>query len=363
MFFPRMKRPICMLAALAAVSASHARAQQTVSAYALTDTVGINIHLGFDGTLYTANFPLVLSSLEQLHITHVRDGLSDWGTGTSTYYTRHQQLAAAGIHADFITSIGQTQSLFLRYPAQVKDMEAIEAPNELDTQYSGDWVAALQGFLPGLRALSGTEAYRGITVVGPSLVDVNWWTPENAYAQLGNVGSYFDLGNLHNYPSGRNPGNNGWSSNTYASISWAVSTAQAAWPGVGLVSTETGYRTDLPGSQSVPAAVAAKYIPRMVLEQYLHGVRRTYFYELADDQYSGGSFGLLTANGTPKPGFLTLKALMAELGASVALTPKSPAGHGGCNGQQSPLPAGRARSRLLRPAAVAGRALLRHEHG
>ena len=306
-----------------APSLLHAQATAAVAANSVVNSVGMNIHLGFSNTLYTKDFPLVTNALGQLHIRHVRDGVMDWGSGDSTYYQHHRELLNLGIHADLISALGQSESFLQSYPAHVADMEAIEAPNEADTSAGPSWASRLQAFLPVLRAVDGTAQYRGIPVIGPSLVNQKWYSVSNSYAALGNVSPSFDYGNLHDYLAGRNPGTPGWASQGYASISWAMQTANRAWPSKPLMATETGYRTDLPAAQAIPESIQAKYMPRLVLEQYMHGVTRSYLYELADDQDSGGSYGLLHSDGSPKAAFQTLSALMTALAESEPLTPGS----------------------------------------
>src|ERR1700744_1322219 len=93
------------------------------------DSVGVNVHLSFGGTLYYTNFSLVQTSLSALGVRHVRDGLID--TTWQGYYDRHNQLGLAGIHGDFITSPGQSVSLLQSYPSRMSSsFEAFEGPNE-----------------------------------------------------------------------------------------------------------------------------------------------------------------------------------------------------------------------------------------
>jgi hypothetical protein len=288
--------------------------EQPASAMKFTNSVGINVHLDFSNTLYTNNFPLILASLKDLRIQHVRDGLADWGTGPAAYYTAHKTLAANGIYADFITTIKQSASLIQAYPARVGDMEAIEAPNEYDTSGDPNWAADLRAYLPVIQnAVQSSSTMAGITVFGPSLVNQNWYSANNSYARLGPVSGSFGQGNLHNYPGGRNPGTAGWTPQGYGSIAFAISTAKTEWPTSPLVSTEDGYWDTPTMTESDPDSVIAKYTPRLLLEQYLHGITRTYVYELADNQFSGGSYGLLQSNGTPKPQYVALRSMMQML--------------------------------------------------
>ncbi len=286
--------------------------EQAVSSEALADSVGMNLHLSYAATLYGTNFPLILSSLQDLRIHHVRDGLIDFGDGTNEYYTKYQQLAAQGIHADYITSVGQSEALMKAYPARVAGMEALEGPNEYDASGDPNWAAKLQAFLPLLSdAVHGSNPMTGVALIGPSLVNQSWYSGTgNSYVQLGTVRGMFDAGNLHNYPGGRNPGTAGWTPQGYGSISFAIAAARQSWPKTPLITTETGYWDDSSMNESIPDATIARYAPRLILEQYLQAITRTYLYELVDNQFSGGSYGLLHADGTPKPAYTALQQFM-----------------------------------------------------
>ncbi len=288
-------------------------AEQAVPAGEVADSVGVNVHLGFSETWYTRHFDQVIAALGALHVRHVRDGVAAPGADPDSFTQHHQALAAAGIGADFVTAVGENEAYLESYRARIGDMEFLEAPNEPDAEGAHNWAEPTRGYLRILDAVTSSAAYNGVPLIGPALVDANWQESNNSYAQLGKVGPLFQFGNLHNYPAGRNPGTAGWSTGGYGSTGYAMRTASEAWPGAPLITTETGYRTDLPAPQAVPESVQARYLPRLVLEQYLHGIRRTYLYELADDQFSGGLFGLLHSDGTAKPAFTTLRALMAEL--------------------------------------------------
>ena len=78
--FANRRRPmnsIAMAACLLLWLASTAAAQTTVLADAFVNSVGVNVHLHYNDTLYYDNFPLVRSRLQELRVRHVRDGLID----------------------------------------------------------------------------------------------------------------------------------------------------------------------------------------------------------------------------------------------------------------------------------------------
>jgi hypothetical protein len=297
-------------------------AQKVWSADDFVDSVGINIHLNYLDTPY-ANFPQVLQALQQLGVRHVRDGLID--TTWQGYYDRHNQLGRTGIKGIFITSPGQTAPLLLAYPGRMRDsFEAYEAPNEYDQNSDPNWVATLATFVTKLnQTVKNNSLTARFPVIGPSL------TRQGSYAKLRGV-CFFDFENLHNYFAGRNPGTPGWGANGYGSISWNLANENAACPGKPVMTTETGYQTDLTLNHSIPEEVAATYIPRIFLEQWLQGIHRTYLYELIDFPNGGSAadsgFGLLRPDLSSKPAYLALANLLHLLddpGPSYPVTPFS----------------------------------------
>lgn len=309
-YLPRLVRPkaLLILTGLLAITAP-AMAEKAASADAFVDSVGVNVHLHHTDTSYS-NFAQVEQALKNLHVRHVRDGLID--TTWKDYYNRHNQLGRAGIKAIFITSPNQNDKLLLDYPQRMKDsFEAYEAPNEYDQSGVGNWLTALSSFLGRLdQTVKADSKTLRFPVIGPSL------TKADSFAKV-RGDCTFDYSNLHNYFAGRNPGTTGWGSNGYGSIAWNLSNVNAACPGKPVITTETGYQTITSLKNSVPESVAAKYVPRVFLEQWLRGIRRTYLYELLDlpsGRSSGDSgFGLLRSNFAPKPAYTALANLVRLL--------------------------------------------------
>lgn len=292
-----------------------------ISADAFVDSMGINVHL-HNGTMLYGNFPVILSALHDLGIRHTRDGLIN--TTWEEYYKRHATLAAAGIHCLFITGPEDTDAQLIRFTQKTAGaVEGFEAPNEFDRTGGPDWAAILSAYMPRLRKAAALVPPKGTaTIVGPAL------TSMEAYARVPNLASTFDEANMHNYFGGRHPGTPGWGDNGYGSIVWNLNLTRRIWGSKPIVTTETGYLTDVKAGQAVTEQVAADYIPRVFLEQKLHGIVRTYLYELADGDESVNqaerSFGLLRADGTRKPAFSTVQRmvrLFADPGAAATLTP------------------------------------------
>ncbi|MGH9159636.1 MAG: hypothetical protein ACRD2X_06580, partial [Vicinamibacteraceae bacterium] len=283
-----------------------AGAQTVRAADRLVDSVGVNIHLHYNNTPYRERFPLVERRLMELGVRHVRDGLVD--TPWQAYYDRHNALGEAGIKGTFITSPEQSRELWIAYPARMKQsFEAYEAPNEYDLKgRRDDWAPILTDTLRRLRSLENELRATRFPLLGPSL------TTAAAYAELGDVSAYYDFANLHNYYGGRHPGTRGWGRNGYGSIGWHFDLVDRYAHGKPIVSTETGYQDDPAEENWVPADVAGRYTPIIILEHFRVGVVRTFLYELIDFPKSG-SWGLVESDGTPKPAFTAVKNLLTLL--------------------------------------------------
>ena len=306
----RLGNIFCALLLLTAACRPLEAAETPRPAGSIADSVGVNIHLHYSDTVY-GNFSLIESLLLDLGVKHTRDQLVD--TTWQPYYQRHTELGTHGITCLFTISPSESDQVFVNYPSRVPGaFGGYEAPNEYNQSGDPNWAATLSAVVPRLySAVRFNPATMNYPIVGPSL------TQPTAYPQTAGLQYYFDFSNMHNYPGGRNPGTAGWGSNGYGSIAWNLSLATSAWGAKPVMTTETGYITDLSISQSVPESVEAKYVPRLVLEQALHGITRTYIYELIDEGKAiagnSGAFGLARIDGSRKPAFVALKNLLAML--------------------------------------------------
>ena len=299
---------IPMFCILAVAHSGSALAEKPISSDSIADSVGVNVHLHYTDTPYS-NFPLVEKLLTDMHVRHIRDGLID--TKWDEFYKRHNALGALGIHCVYVTSPKQSDDLLTAYPQRVhQDFEGFEAPNEYNNSGDSHWPETLQSFLPRLQQIAkrSTPSNGAALLIGPSL------TQPDAYPKTNGFQRYFEYANLHNYLAGRNPGTPGWGGGGYGSINWNLNLARSAWGSSPVMTTEIGYTTDLANKQGIPEDVEAKYMPRLILEQLLHQIRRTYIYELIDVgpkvSKNDAAFGLVRNDGTRKPAFNALKSLI-----------------------------------------------------
>jgi hypothetical protein len=159
-------------------------------------------------------------------------------------------------------------------------------------------------------AVKGNPSVSRFPIQGPSL------TQAGSFLKVSSTAGSFDVANLHNYFGGRNPGIAGWGAGGYGSLSWNLVLTSGAFAGKPVTTTETGYVNDTTNAQAVPEQVSGKYLPRIFLEHWLAGIKRTYIYELVDlgAGMNDNGYGLLHSNFTPKPGFTAIKNVLGLLG-------------------------------------------------
>jgi len=106
----------------------HAESVRATPADAFVDSIGVNIHLHYNDTIY-GDFAKVKSAFAEVGVRHVRDGLVD--SGWQPYFERVNELAAAGIRFTFIT--GLKLERIVPVAEKVKGaIEAFEGPNEVN---------------------------------------------------------------------------------------------------------------------------------------------------------------------------------------------------------------------------------------
>ncbi len=322
---PRRRSLLSLLAAAsAAVLPAPAAAAPARSAGAFVDSVGVNTHIIYDDTAY-GDFATVRARLKELGVRHIRDGIC----GTCLWqWERYETLATDGIRLNAgagwpnATALQRTQALAaMRRLAPM--IETIEGANEWDL-FSGrtsTWpteVRAHQSWLAN--AVRADAALRTKPIIGPSLV-FSWETP-SSWTILNDVSANLDYGNSHGYAGGLAP---------ELAVDAELARAGQISGTKPMIQTEGGYHNALGQGNwdhpAVPEDVAGAYMPRMFLENFRRGVRRTYSYELLDEWHGQArtnmeaSFGLLRSDFGRKPAYDSLRNLLTVLGE-----PGAPAG-------------------------------------
>ena len=307
---------LASLAALAGLllpgSASAAPVAAT-PADAFVESIGVNIHLHYNDTIY-GDFPKLKGALKEVGVRHVRDGLVD--SKWQPYFDRVNELAAAGIKFTFITSLPMER--LAPVAEKVKGaIEAFEGPNEVNLN---KWtVENARNYQRDLWQTVKAGAFARTPVVALSVTDFKW------AKELGDLSAWCDFGNVHPYPGGWEPENG--ASWMRANLESGIETARANGGAKPIQITETGYHSatvrggDGGGHVPVSEQAAGIYLPRLFLHAYRSGIIRTFWYEFLNSRKSAddaeGNFGLFKNDGvTIKPTGRALKHMIGLLADS-----------------------------------------------
>jgi len=215
---------------------------------AFVDSIGVNIHLHYNDTIY-GDFPKVKAALAETGVRHVRDGLVD--SGWQPYFDRVNELAAAGLRFTFITSLKPER--IAPVAEKVKDaIEAFEGPNEVNLN---KWsVENARNYQRDLWQTVKASPFAKTPVVALSVTDFKW------AKELGDISAWCDFGNVHPYPGGWEPENGAnW---MRADLKSGIETARANCGAKPIMITETGYHNAVEGKHghiAVSEAAAGIY--------------------------------------------------------------------------------------------------------
>jgi hypothetical protein len=342
---PTMPARLLLLTAMLVPGA--AMAAPPASSEDFLQTIGVVTHMAYTDGEY-ADVPLVISSLNYLGITAVRDGISDGydpitgqyngSAPISTYFT----LAAAGVKFNFLTfgggaitmsilntQLGLMQQVVANTPGSVV---AIEGPNEINNQ-PVTWNGAPDATCPEelsdalalqkaiYKAVHANKAFRHTTTV--MLTGANAYLTADSceladHPNIGTVHGYAAYDNQHPYPP------NGNAPNYYVNPANNVPGNTAP-----LVYTETAYSSSGGTYAGVNQYVQEMYGLDLFFDAAYYGVTRTYWYDLLDAYAPGSpqgddSFGLFDYLQNPKPiaiALHNLRAIMTDTGRKTLMTP------------------------------------------
>lgn len=272
------------------------------------DSIGVNVHLGYDETPYYEQFSAVKQRLVELGVRHVRDGISP---GREDQYAALNELAGAGIKSTLILGDPSNDSDELDELISIVKadlplaVEAVEGPNEYSTSGNSEWKSELVPYQEALyEGIKGDPTLASLPVVGPSIVGGD-------QEELGDVSGHLDYGNIHSYPEGNAPEHKMGSNLERAALN------SGSKP---IMATETGYTTALNWTPAgagenrpISEAAMASYMPRLFFEYFSRRIARTFSYELLDEHPNPGlderedHFGLLRNDLSAKPAFTALR--------------------------------------------------------
>ncbi|MGG6268013.1 PA14 domain-containing protein [Leptolyngbya sp. AN03gr2] len=273
------------------------------------DSIGINTHLRYTGLTYGRFDDLVVPRLKEMGIRHIRDGGND-----PNLYPKIRRLAENGIKTTLIMDprdgVTPDNAVSL-IKAGMPGIEMVEGPNEWDV---GNMIYKGAGYPDGLRMYQ-SELYRAVkndpvTAKLPVLIP-SMAQPEHA-EKIGSLGEYSDYANMHSYSGGRVPAFD-------FDRRWLPLTRKYS-DNKTIIATETGYHNGINDRETTHKAVteqvSAKYIPRTFLEFFNRGIKRTFLYEFLDQRPlpdAENNFGIIRADGTPKPAFYALRNMIQVL--------------------------------------------------
>lgn len=296
------------VATLAGVVAEAAPPVPARRADAVVESIGVNLHLGYDDRVYN-EFPKIKAALQDLGIRHYRDGLEN-PAFKQHIKDRHNELGRAGIRGTFIAGLPVDQAL-ASANLVADSLEAFEGQNEILNIYvkwdDAKRDAARQHQIELFKAVKASPRWRNTPVIGPSAVG------HEGYVALGDLSAHMDIGNAHAYPLGPAP------AVPESHFFKEMASAALVAPGKPMMVTETGYQTgdNREGNQRVSLAASGTYAPRLFLENFNRGIVRSFWYELINqgtDQGQESNFGLLFKDFSLKPSGLAVKNLIALLG-------------------------------------------------
>ncbi len=284
------------------------------SAFDFVNSIGVNTHLNYFDTQY-GNFSFISRELQSLGIRHLRDGAhlqnADYNR---TLYGRWIELGKLGIRFDAVldprSKLGEMPPALLANIDELsgRTIESFEGPNELDISKIPNWLSVDRDYQQAIfKAAQSLPNRSVIQIIAPSLAFAS------QASDLGDISAYVDEGNLHPYPAAKEPS---------VIFPQQIDFARMMSGAKKIVITETGYHNGIKDHSDQPGiseAAAARYIPRLYLENFANGIARTYLYEFLDEAADPAlnhfqlHWGLIRSDGSEKPAFFALKNLIAEL--------------------------------------------------
>lgn len=312
----RLRRPLYGLIVISycllGTSSVRAEREFAASADAFVDSIGICTHITTAvGPYSEAHIANVYAALAELGVRHIR---ADVHSGT-LYPSRSDYLYTTyGIGSNMIVnknlelSLSAQAQIFLTHDS-IESMEGVNEPDNFATSYTDLLGVAHTDSISGniydaTRAVQyDFDSYLGATTkafLSPAMMDpvrIQFLAPIPA-----------DGNAIHCYPLGRLPTGYGFTNSVIGEAKKLSSVSP-------LIVTESGYHTatQYTGAHAYVSETAmGKYIPRMLVEYFNRGIKRTYTYELMDggNDASGTNladkeenFGLLRYNFSHKPAF------------------------------------------------------------
>ena len=213
-------RGVAAACALTMIAAMHSPTPvgadiQARRAYDFVNSVGVNTHFSWTGTVYDSKYDEMKSALADLGIKHIRQNAS-FPVSIRRIGDLNESL---GIRALMIVDNFKAKNFGAREldPGSVADQidnaiaklgasvfSGVEGPNEYNATLkkagNTDWAQDLRAFATAThRAVRNNPAASALPVAAPSLA----WNEKANFQELGDLSSISDLGTLHAYSGER----------------------------------------------------------------------------------------------------------------------------------------------------------------
>lgn len=279
------------------------------SADSFIDSLGIVIKFHRRDTAYSRYDDLIKPRLQELGIRHVREEARP-----KHPHIREKllDLATIGIKSTLIMDPRwqvTPENAVILAKEMLGSIEAIEGPNEWDIHrdltYKGQpYPQGVLDFQTDLyQAIKQDPATAYLPVLSSSVSEAK---------EIPHLGKQAcDVANIHSYPRG------GKSPTHKLDEKW-ISAAKLICDSDTIIVTESGYHNAIE-KYGVGDRASAKYLPRLYLEYFNRGIKRTYLHQLLDLKPNPEldnptfNYGLLRYDGSPKPAFIALKNLIRIL--------------------------------------------------
>ena len=280
------------------------------------ESVGVVTHIPYTGGAYGNYTGVVKPRLIELGVRYIRDGIVARGSqfGRDAFATKLLDLqTTTGIKAVLLFSGDSMTTVSNFLTSCSAAVVGVEGPNEPDLSqynfiYNGNgWqggVAVGQGWAVGAKnyqtdlfnLVNNTPAFNNWDILQMSM---GWGG--NA-SSVGNHEAFADLGNFHWYVQTAYP------PELPNHLDWLTNNARIISPTKQLMPTEAGY----PAVSAASEAVHGRYVMRILCEGFRRNFKRTFIYELIDENTTD-KFGLLRNNNTARPAFTGIKNLITLL--------------------------------------------------
>jgi hypothetical protein len=302
-------------------------AQQQRSATEFLNSVGLCVHLGHHQTPYYSNFDKVVELLNAVGIKHLRDDaiFATYVNRDYDFYQRVRSLVAMGFRFDLVCADPINEYIFTP-PRRLPDIydwcdrgveifEGANEPNLVKKPASSPAISA-EHQRSLYMVVKSNARLRDVIVASPSYIQKNVDIAEN-------LSDAVDWINLHPYPGMEHPETNG-----PGALDGFIAGSERVFGKKPVLISETGYHTALQTTKfhlPVSESIKTRYLPRLLLWNFINGVRRTYIYQLMDSANEGpadpeSNFGLATFDFAPKASFAVVKRLLSLFGSSTTRT-------------------------------------------